>query len=91
MMGLYLLIPLSVVLVFIIGVIFWWSVRSGQYDDMEGPAYRLLMDDRDAPARGAAAAKTADSAESCASEGEVSGEAVAGDDPSPGHDDDLKK
>lgn len=47
-MGLYLLIPISVVLVFIIGVIFWWSVRSGQYDDMEGPAYRLLMDDKDA-------------------------------------------
>ena len=48
-MGLYLLLPLSVVLVFIIGVIFWWSVRSGQYDDLEGPAYRLLLDDRDAP------------------------------------------
>lgn len=48
-MGLYLLIPLSVVLVFIIGVIFWWSVRSGQYDDMEGPAYRVLLEDRDAP------------------------------------------
>lgn len=46
-MGLYLLIPLSVVLVFIIGVIFWWSVRSGQYDDMEGPAHRLLLEDRD--------------------------------------------
>jgi cbb3-type cytochrome oxidase maturation protein len=46
-MGLYLLIPLSVVLVFIIGVIFWWSVRSGQFDDMEGPAYRMLIDDRD--------------------------------------------
>lgn len=48
-MGLYLLIPLSVVLVFIIGVIFWWSVRSGQYDDMEGPAHRLLLEDRDEP------------------------------------------
>ncbi len=42
---LYLLIPLSVVLVFLIGVAFWWSVRSGQFDDMEGPAYRMLMDD----------------------------------------------
>lgn len=42
---LYLLIPLSVVLVFIIGVVFWWSVRSGQFDDLEGPAYRMLMDD----------------------------------------------
>ncbi len=50
-MGLYLLIPLSVVLVFIIGVIFWWSVRSGQYDDMEGPAYRMLIDDRDPDGR----------------------------------------
>lgn len=42
---LYLLIPLSVVLVFLIGVIFWWSVRSGQFDDLEGPGYRVLMDD----------------------------------------------
>ncbi|MCK0506277.1 cbb3-type cytochrome oxidase assembly protein CcoS [Aromatoleum anaerobium] len=49
MESLYILIPLSVVLVFVIGVIFWWSLKSGQYDDMEGPAYRVLMDDRDAP------------------------------------------
>ena len=47
MESLYLLIPLSVVLVFVIGVLFWWSPRSGQYDDLEGPAYRLLMDDRE--------------------------------------------
>lgn len=45
MESLYLLIPLSVVLVFAIGVAFWWSVRSGQFDDLEGPAYRILMDD----------------------------------------------
>jgi len=42
---LYLLIPVSVVLVFLIGIAFWWSLRSGQFDDMEGPAYRILMDD----------------------------------------------
>lgn len=42
---LYLLIPVSVVLVFLIGIAFWWSLRNGQFDDMEGPAYRLLMDD----------------------------------------------
>jgi cbb3-type cytochrome oxidase maturation protein len=42
---LYLLIPLSVVLVFLIGIVFWWSIRAGQYDDLEGPAYRILMDD----------------------------------------------
>lgn len=42
---LYLLIPISVVLVFAIGVAFWWSVRSGQFDDLEGPGHRILMDD----------------------------------------------
>ena len=42
---LYLLIPLSVVLVFLIGIAFWWSLRNGQFEDMEGPGYRVLMDD----------------------------------------------
>jgi len=42
---LYLLIPLSVVLVFLIGALFWWSLRSGQFDDLEGPAHRVLDDD----------------------------------------------
>ena len=42
---LYLLIPLSVVLVFLIGGIFWWSVASGQFDDLEGPAHRILQDE----------------------------------------------
>ena len=48
---LYLLIPLSVVLVFLIGVVFWWAVNSDQFEDMEGPAHRILMDD-DAPSAG---------------------------------------
>lgn len=41
---LYLLIPLSLVLVFLIGVIFMWFLKSGQFEDLEGPAYRILMD-----------------------------------------------
>jgi cbb3-type cytochrome oxidase maturation protein len=45
MESLYLLIPVSVLLVFVIGVIFWWSLKSGQMEDLEGPAYRILMDD----------------------------------------------
>ena len=45
MESLYLLIPFSIVLVFAIAVIFWWSVRSGQFDDLEGPAFKILMDD----------------------------------------------
>jgi len=47
--GLYLLIPLSVVLVFVIGVVFLRSLRSGQFDDLEGPAFRILVDDPDPP------------------------------------------
>ena len=43
--SLYILIPLSVLLVFVIGLIFWWSVRSGQFDDLEGPGFRVLMDE----------------------------------------------
>lgn len=49
MESLFLLIPLSVLLVFLIGALFWWSLRSGQFDDLEGPGYRVLMDD-DKPA-----------------------------------------
>jgi cbb3-type cytochrome oxidase maturation protein len=45
MEALYLLVPLSVVLVFAIAIAFWWSLRNGQYDDLEGPCYRVLMDD----------------------------------------------
>jgi cbb3-type cytochrome oxidase maturation protein len=42
---LFLLIPLSVVMVALVGLVFWWSVRSGQYDDLEGPAHRIFDDD----------------------------------------------
>ncbi len=42
---LYILVPLSLVLVFLIGIIFWWSLKSGQFEDLEGPGYRILMDD----------------------------------------------
>lgn len=44
MESLYLLIPVSVILVFVIAGLFWWSVRSGQFDDLEGPAHRIIMD-----------------------------------------------
>lgn len=48
---LYLLIPLSIVLVFLIGVVFWWAVHSGQFEDLEGPAHQVLMDDDEENAR----------------------------------------
>ena len=42
---LFLLIPLAVVLAFLIGIAFVWCVRNGQFDDLQGPAYRILADD----------------------------------------------
>lgn len=52
----YLLIPLSIVLVFLIAVVFWYAVKSGQFDDLEGPGHRLLLDDDDSvPANSPAA------------------------------------
>ena len=45
MESVWLLIPVSVILVFGIAVAFWWSVKSGQFDDLEGPGFRILMDD----------------------------------------------
>ena len=44
---LYLLIPLSLLLIGLIVWIFLWAIRSGQFDDLEGPAHRILMDDDD--------------------------------------------
>lgn len=43
----YGLIPLMIGLGLVGVVIFIWSVRSGQYDDLEGDANRILMDDDD--------------------------------------------
>ena len=44
---LYLLIPLAVVLMVVAVLFFLWTIKSGQYEDLEGPAYRILMDDDD--------------------------------------------
>lgn len=46
---LYLLIPLSIVLVAVIVAAFLWAIRSGQFDDLEGPAHRVLLDDEGHP------------------------------------------
>ena len=47
---LILLIPLSVVLALGIGIAFWWSAENGQFDDLEGPGQRILMDEDRPPA-----------------------------------------
>lgn len=44
---LFLLIPLAVLLMVVAAAFFLWTVKNGQYDDLEGPAHRILMDDDD--------------------------------------------
>jgi cbb3-type cytochrome oxidase maturation protein len=39
------LIPLALLLGFGALVMFMWSLRSGQFDDLDGAAHRVLMDD----------------------------------------------
>lgn len=46
---LFLLIPISLVFIALIAGIFIWAIRSGQFDDLEGPAHEILMDDDDRP------------------------------------------
>ena len=42
----YLLIPLSLVLVVCAIGAFFWAVRSGQFDDLHTPALKVLDDDK---------------------------------------------
>ena len=41
----YLLIPISLLLLAAIVWVLLWAVRSGQFDDLDGPAHRILMDE----------------------------------------------
>lgn len=45
MQSLYLLIPISLAFVAIAIGIFYWAVKSGQYDDLEREGERILFDD----------------------------------------------
>ncbi|MBQ0715280.1 cbb3-type cytochrome oxidase assembly protein CcoS [Paraperlucidibaca wandonensis] len=42
----YLLVPLSLAFISIGIYVFFWAIKSEQFDDMEGPAHRILMDDQ---------------------------------------------
>ena len=41
----FALVGVSVVLVIVIAAVLLWAVRSGQFEDMEGPAWRVVLDD----------------------------------------------
>ena len=42
---LLLLVPLALRLGLVALIAFMWSLRSGQFDDLDGAAHRVLMDD----------------------------------------------
>lgn len=44
---LFLLIPVVLVLLAFAVVALLWAIKNGQFDDLEGPAYRILHDDDD--------------------------------------------
>jgi len=45
----YYLIPLGVALLALAVGAFFWAVRSGQFDDLDTPQWRILLDDDSAP------------------------------------------
>ena len=45
MESLYILIPVSLAFVFVIGWVFWRALEGGQFDDLERPGFDVLNDD----------------------------------------------
>lgn len=46
---LYLLIPLGLILLGLAVGAFFWATRSGQFDDLDSPAWSVVLDDDRAP------------------------------------------
>ena len=45
---LFLLVPLSVVLVLLVMALFYWALQSGQFENVDREGERILWDDGDA-------------------------------------------
>jgi cbb3-type cytochrome oxidase maturation protein len=41
----FFLVPMAMLLVAGIVVGLFWAIKSGQFDDLEGPAHQILMDE----------------------------------------------
>lgn len=41
---LYLLVPLSLILVFAIGAVFWWAINHNQFDELDQEGQRIVDD-----------------------------------------------
>ncbi|MEQ8289075.1 MAG: cbb3-type cytochrome oxidase assembly protein CcoS [Gammaproteobacteria bacterium] len=44
---LFILILISLGFIFLIAAVLYWSIKSGQYDDVERQGHQILMDDDD--------------------------------------------
>ena len=43
--AMYLLVPIALILVIVAVTVFFWAVKSDQFEDLEGPAHSILFDD----------------------------------------------
>ena len=46
---LYLLIPVSIVIVFAIGAVFWWAISAGQFDELDRESESVVRDEEGSP------------------------------------------
>ena len=51
MESLYLLIPVALIFILVAVKVFFWAVNSGQYDDLNTEAHRILFEDDAQPAK----------------------------------------
>lgn len=42
----YILIPLALLVLVVAIFFFFWAVNSDQFDDFDGPAYHIIIDDK---------------------------------------------
>ncbi len=52
MTNLLILIPVALLLGLFGLIAFLWSLKSGQFDDLDGAAHRILFDDDGTPSKG---------------------------------------
>ena len=76
----FVLLPLALLIAAIAVGFFIWAARSGQFDDLDTPAVRILFDDEE-PRRPAAVASSASPRRSPDERREVAGAAMTTADP----------
>ncbi len=54
---LYIIIPIAIILVSFFVLIFLWAVKNEQFDDLETPAHKILIDDWDDKLKGSKSLK----------------------------------